>query len=169
MSGATAVRGRQGGADWVELASCVNKSESSWKEWINVICEKLGYQNTGSTEVSSFNVCWERHRELPLTCVGWIASEKQLKGILEMKLCTQAGNSSWKAHVVIVLGWLQGGSSVFHILISIRGLTWVARVMKFPLCVIAQRISRERTRSPIPSQFLLKNVNKLLLFGIKLS
>lgn len=70
-----------------------------------------------------------------------------------MKLCTKAGNSSCEAHVVIFLGLLQGGNSVFLVLISVCGFIRVAQVVKFPLCVIVQRIPREGTASPSPSQF----------------
>lgn len=104
-----------------------------------------------------------------LWTIGWITSETKLKHILEMKLWTPAGNSSWEAHAVVFLVPLQGSSSIFHILISFPGLTWVAQVMKLPLCVIVQRISREGAVSLIPSQVLLENVSKLQLFGIKLS
>lgn len=72
--------------------------------------------------------------------VGRITSEMRLRSILEMKLCPQVGNSSQEAHMVIILDRLSSGSSAFHILISVGGLTRVAPVRKFPLCVVLWRV-----------------------------
>lgn len=83
----------------------------------------------------------------------WIISEVKLSNVPEINALTQAGNPSWVAYTVLFLGRLGCGSTIFHSLMTHRGLTRVVPRLKFPFGVVWQRSSRERTTNSVPFQF----------------
>lgn len=99
---------------------------------------------------------WKHHRGIWGSHPVWTGLYLKSRSVRSQKsrLLAQAGNPSWEAHILLFLGRLWCGSTIFHALISTLGLTRVAPILKFPLCVVLQKISRERTTNSVPLNFV---------------
>lgn len=101
---------------------CIWEKRWQWR-WRHAVLESFGsiMEEFGETTLELWNGFFLKSRS--------VRSQK-------LRLLAQAGNPSWEAHILLFLGRLWCGSTIFHALISALGLTRVAPILGFPFCVV---------------------------------